>query len=98
RRSRPSKSCSWIISGCSESIPSRSVRCRCLTRSILEIFECEWDYPFNMSLSSNLKTLNVYYTVKSEAFTFHKPVISSIGVKLTFTVSELLKIYNRIRQ
>ncbi|KAK9335920.1 hypothetical protein V1521DRAFT_463256 [Lipomyces starkeyi] len=27
------------------------------------------NYPFNMSLFRNLKVLNVYYTVKSEAFT-----------------------------
>ncbi|KAK7208494.1 hypothetical protein BZA70DRAFT_273873 [Myxozyma melibiosi] len=36
----------------------------------LEIVNCEWNYPFSMSLFKRLDSLAVYYSIKCEAFTF----------------------------
>ncbi|KAK9450421.1 uncharacterized protein V1518DRAFT_413798 [Limtongia smithiae] len=36
----------------------------------MEILNCEWNYPFSMSLFKNLKILSVFYTIKCEPFTY----------------------------
>ncbi|KAK9337761.1 hypothetical protein V1521DRAFT_432833 [Lipomyces starkeyi] len=70
------------------------------TVNVLEILNCEWDYPFNMSLFRNLKVLNVYYTIKSEAFTFSER-LKNLASHPPTTVQRLilhLDLFSPVRQ
>ncbi|KAK9453959.1 hypothetical protein V1511DRAFT_55469 [Dipodascopsis uninucleata] len=40
------------------------------TLNQLSIINCEWNYPFSMSLFRSLEALSVFYSIKCEAFTF----------------------------
>ncbi|KAK9245060.1 hypothetical protein V1506DRAFT_276683 [Lipomyces tetrasporus] len=66
----------------------------------LEILNCEWDYPFNMSLFRSLKVLRVYYTIKCEAFTFSER-LKNLASNPPTTVKRLilhLDLFSPVRQ
>ncbi|KAK9240248.1 hypothetical protein V1525DRAFT_423841 [Lipomyces kononenkoae] len=70
------------------------------TVKVLEILNCEWDYPFNMSLFRKLNVLNVYYTIKSEAFTFSER-LKNLAANPPTTIQRLilhLDLFSPVRQ
>ncbi|KAK9463763.1 uncharacterized protein V1516DRAFT_668643 [Lipomyces oligophaga] len=66
----------------------------------LEVVNCEWNYPFSLSLFKNLRNLSVQYSIKCEAFTFSER-LKNLAVNPPTTIETFvlhLNLFSQVRQ